>query len=91
MNDMEYIKSEIRRLYETDPIIHISVRMTHPKVSVKDAQVRIVGVYRNIFQVEQEGGDRPNRYTLQYTDVLIGQVTIAELDDRSNTNRPGQK
>lgn len=82
MDRIDHIKNEIRRLYETDPMIHVSVKMTHPKVVVKESPARIVGVYRNIFQIEQQDDGRPHRYTLQYTDILIGQVTIAELDDR---------
>jgi uncharacterized protein Veg len=40
-----------------------------------------VGVYKNIFQVEEcDGGNAAKRHTFQYRDVLIGQVAIEELD-----------
>ena len=81
MSTVEHIKSEIKRLYETDPNIHINVKMTHPKVIVEGTPTKIVGVYKNIFQVEEcEGGKLPTRHTFQYGVVLIGQVVIEELD-----------
>jgi uncharacterized protein Veg len=78
---IEQIKSEIKRLYETNPNIHISVNRTHPKVIVDASPAKIVGVYKNIFQVEECEGDKmPTRHSFQYGDVLIGQVKIDELD-----------
>ena len=81
MSTVEHIKSEIKRLYETDPNIHISVSRTHPKVIVDASPAKIVGTYKNIFQIEEsEGGKMPTRHTFQYGDVLIGQVVIEELN-----------
>ena len=81
MDSMEYIKSGIERLYKTNPNIHISVSRTHPKIIVAAEPAKIVGVYRNIFQVEECGSGRsPARHTFQYADILIGQVKIEELD-----------
>ena len=80
MSTVEHIKSEIKRLYETAPNIHINVKMTHPKVIVEGTLAKIVGVYKNIFQIEENDRGRPTRHTFQYGDVLIGQVVIEELD-----------
>lgn len=81
MDTMDYIKSGIEKLYKTNPNIHISVSRTHPKVIVDASPAKIVGVYMNIFQVEEcEGGRMPTRHTFQYGEVLIGQVKIEELD-----------
>ena len=81
MDTMDYIKSGIEKLFKTNPNIHISVSRTHPKVIVDASPAKIVGVYKNIFQVEEcEGGKMPTRHTFQYGDVLIGQVTIEELN-----------
>ena len=81
MDGMEYIKSGIERLYKTNPNIRISVSKTHPKVIVENSPARIVGVYANIFQVEEcESSSMPIRHTFQYGDVLIGHVVIEELD-----------
>ena len=80
MSTVEHIKSEIKRLYKTDPNIHINVKMTHPKVIVERTPVKIVGVYKNIFQIEENDSGRSIRHTFQYGDVLMGQVVIEELD-----------
>ena len=80
MNRIEWIKGVIKRLYETDPNIHVNVRITHPKVIVDGAPVKIIGVYRNIFQIEEYSSGRPIQHTFQYGDVLTGHIVIAELD-----------
>ena len=81
MDSMDYIKSCVEKLFKTNPNIHISVSKTHPKVIVDASPAKIVGVYKNIFQVEEcEGSKMPTRHTFQYGDVLIGQVKIEELD-----------
>ena len=80
MSTIEYIKSEIKRLYDTDPNIHINVKMTHPKVIVEGASAKIVGVYKKIFQIEANDRGHLKCYTFQYGDILIGQVVIEELD-----------
>ena len=81
MDSMDYIKSGIEKLFKTNPNIHISVSKTHPKIIVDASPAKIVGVYKNIFKVEEcEGGKMPTRHTIQYGDVLIGQVKIEELD-----------
>lgn len=79
MDQIAYIKNGIEELYNTNPRIHITVRQTRPKVVVENASVTIVGVYRNIFQIEENDRGRPCRHTFQYGDVLIGQVQIEEL------------
>ena len=80
MDNLDCIKSEITQLYKTKPSIHISVRSTRPKVILEKAPAVIVGVYRNIFQIEENGSGHTVRHTFQYGEVLIGQVVIEELD-----------
>ena len=81
MDYIEQIKNGIERLYKTHPNLHISVSRTHPKIIVEKSPAKIVGVYKNIFQVEEcVGGKMPTRHTFQYGDVLIGQVMIEELN-----------
>ena len=81
MDYIKQIKSGIEKLYKTDTNIHISVNSTHPKIIVNSSPAKIVGVYKNIFQIEEyDGGKMPTRHTLQYGDVLIGKVKIEELD-----------
>lgn len=80
MKNVDYIKSEIERLYKTKPEIHISVKLTHPKINVEDAPAKIVGIYRNIFQIEECDSGMPASHTFQYGDVLTGRIVIRELD-----------
>ena len=51
MDYIEQIKSGIERLYKNDPIIHISVCKMHPKIIIEAQPAKIVGVYKNTFQV----------------------------------------
>ena len=81
MDYIEQIKSGIERLYKNDPIIHISVCKMHPKIIIEAQPAKIVGVYKNTFQVgECATGETSARHTFQYGDILIGQVAIEELD-----------
>ena len=80
MDSLELIKIGIKKLYKTNPDIHISVKTQRPKISVEKAPAVITGVYRNIFQIEENSSGRSVRHTFQYGDVLIGHVVIEELD-----------
>ena len=81
MDYIEQIKNGIERLYRNNPIIHISVCRIHPKIIIEAHPAKIVGVYKNIFQIEElETGKMNARHTFQYGDILIGQVVIEELN-----------
>ena len=80
MNTIEYIKREIKRIYKANPNIHISVNMTHPKIIIERKPAKILGTYKNIFQIEENDDGHLNRRSFQYGDVMIGQVVIEELD-----------
>ena len=86
MYSLEYIKNGILRLYETQSEIHVSVVKSHPKQRVEKSPAVIVGVYKNIFQVEERHSDFPRRHTIQYGEILIGQIVIDELDYVPSTN-----
>ncbi len=80
MEGVEFIKNSIEQLYKTNPTIHVSVNKTYSKLILKSSPATIVGVYKNIFQIEEhESSKQPIRHTFQYRDVLIGQVVIEEL------------
>ena len=76
---METIRQDIRRLFETDPQVHVNVTMRHPKVSVQNGPATIKGVYPNTFQLEATNCALTQRYSVQYNDVLIGRVEILEM------------
>ena len=79
MDALEMIKKRIAHLYEAKREIHVSVTKT-PSM--------IVGVYKNVFQVEAKGSAVPRRYTFQYSDILIGQLVIQELGGISEESSP---
>lgn len=79
MTSLDVVKSGIQRLYKSNPKIHISVSMSHPKISLKNEPVTITGVYNHIFQIEETTFGSPKRHTLQYADVLTNRIEIAEL------------
>ena len=79
MNSIDSIKKEIQRLYESNPSIHISVKLTRPRLIIENAPVKIIGVYNNIFQIEENRTGHLVRHTLQYSEVLTGNVKISEL------------
>lgn len=80
MNSIDHIKRSIESLYKSDPNIHISINRLHPRLNVEKSPAKIVGVYKNIFQVEAREGVKLPVRTFQYGEVLIGQVSIEELN-----------
>ena len=91
MDKLEYIKSGIEKLYKTNKNIHISVKLIHPRVIIERAPAVITGVYRNIFQIEENDGGHPALHTFRYSDVLIGHVLIAEPDYTPAVNTLNKK
>ena len=77
---MNVIRERIARLYEIDPHIHVNVNMKKPKVELKNDSAIISGVYRYIFIVTEKSSGKVQSHTLQYADVLTGQVEILELN-----------
>lgn len=76
---IDTIRRDIRKLFETDPHVHVNVTMRHPKVSVQNGPAVIKGVYPNTFQMEETQSGFTQRHSVQYNDVLIGRVEILEL------------
>ena len=76
---VEYIKIGLEKLYKTNPNIHISVKLPHAKNQIQSVPAKIIGVYRNLFQVEGEDNGHTVRHTFQYSEILIGNVKIDEL------------
>ena len=53
MNSLDIIRTNIQKLYEIDPHIHINVSLSKPKVLLENQPVVITGVYPHIFQIEE--------------------------------------
>ncbi len=80
MKSIESIKSQIQRLYETNPNIHINIKMTHPRITVNGTAATITGVYRNLFRIVEHDRGYARTHSIQYAEVLIGQVVIEEVE-----------
>ncbi|MBQ6553720.1 MAG: hypothetical protein IJL89_00680 [Firmicutes bacterium] len=76
MNVVDDIKSKIQKLFKTNSLIHIDVSMRYPKPDIVNQEAVIKAVYPSIFRIESDG----KCYTLQYTDILLKNVRIAELE-----------
>ena len=79
MSTIDYIKKEIKRLYDTNPGIHVCVKMSRPKRTVDTTPVVIKSVYPNFFCVEETSKGYRQCHSVQYAEVLTGQVNISEL------------
>lgn len=80
MNELDFIKLRIKKLYESKPNIHINISIAHPKLNLTNDPVIIKGVYPHVFRIEECSSGVPKCHTLQYTDVLTKQIEIIELE-----------
>ena len=79
MTTLDFIKREIRTLYETNPKIHVNICISHPKIDLKNDPAKITGVYSNLFRIEEYSNGTPTTHTLKYTDILTKQIEIEEI------------
>ena len=79
--NVEGIRNKIKRLYEAGGDVHVSINTVRPRINVENSPAKIKGVYPNIFRIEEYDDGVPKCHSVQYTDVLIGQVKISELDE----------
>lgn len=54
-NQMILIQNAIEKLCQTNPDIHISVKLANLRQVLDSVPAKIVGVYNNIFQIEIKG------------------------------------
>ena len=82
MRNISIIQSQIKKLYDNETEIHISVHSTRPKINVVNAPAKITGVYKNLFTVSVVENGLKKLYSVQYTDLFIGKVIIYELKNQ---------
>ena len=80
MKSPEQIREQLKRLFETNPEVHVNVNLTHPKLHLENDIAKIVGVYPHVFRLEEYSTGKPQCHTLQYTDIMIKHVEIIELN-----------
>ena len=82
MNDiyeLQQIRQRISERYLGDPNIRINVSLRQPRLHLNNVPVKITGVYRHIFQVEEVSPGPPKRHALQDTDVLTHDIELLDL------------
>lgn len=77
--ELEQIRKRISERYRSDPNIRINVSLRKPRLHLNDVPVKITGIYRHIFQVEEASSGQSKRHALQYTDVLTHNIEILDL------------
>lgn len=81
MNQLDYIREQIRNLCKNDSKIHIDISIQHPRLCLKNDPAQIKELYPRVFVIEENSTGVPQRHTLQYTDVLTRQIIIRELEE----------
>ena len=82
MNDiyeLQQIRQRISERYLGDPNIRINVSLRQPRLHLNNVPVKITGVYRHIFQIEEVSSGPPKRHALQYTDVLTHDIELLDF------------
>lgn len=78
MTQLDMIKKKVAYLYSVSPKVHVNVNLYHPRLTLKNDAVEIKGVYKNIFTIEETTGSTPRIHSLQYIDVLTGNIEFIE-------------
>ena len=82
MNDiyeLQQIRQRILERYRSDPNIRINVSLRQPRLHLSNVPVKITGVYRHIFQVEEDSSGQSKRHALQYADVLTHDIELLDI------------
>ncbi len=80
MASIERMKANVKKLFETNPMVHLNVHLTNPKLVLENTEAKIIGVYPHIFQIEEYTHPQPKTHILQYSDLLISRIVILELE-----------
>lgn len=79
MGTIDQIKSKIKKLYETNPNIHVNAKVSRPKGETGPVSAAITSVYPNFFCIEESSCGYAKKHTIRYAEVLTGQVHVLEL------------
>ena len=80
ISEVNMIRKKIQALYNAGGQVHINMIQSNPKRNLKNISVQIKGIYPHLFLIEELNNGTPKTYTVPYTDVLVRQVEILELD-----------
>ena len=77
--NLQQIRQRILERYRRDPNIRVNVSLRQPRLHLNDVPMKITGVYRHIFQVEETSSGQLKRHALQYADVLTHDIELLDL------------
>ncbi|MDE6656472.1 MAG: hypothetical protein K2J85_05730 [Anaeroplasmataceae bacterium] len=71
------IKEQLEAIFKTSNLIHVSIHNKRNKVL--EAPSKIVGIYERFLRVEAQVNSYLEKFTINYTDLMTGNITIKEL------------
>jgi len=77
-DDINIIKNKILKLYNDKALIHVTVNVKRKNVKNKPSE--IINVYNNFFYVRSQNGFYNEEFSISYIDLLIGNISIKELN-----------
>ena len=72
------IKEKLKELYKASPIIHVDVLQKRRRV--KNAMVKINGIYDYFVSVEADINNYIENFSITFVDVLTKNIIIRELE-----------
>lgn len=71
------IKEKLEGIYKSSNLIHVSIHNKRNKII--EAPSIIIGIYQRFMCVESKVNSYVEKFTIHYTDLMTGNITIKEL------------
>lgn len=71
------IKEKLEGIYKSSNLIHVSIHNKRNKII--EAPSKIIGIYQRFMCVESKVNSYVEKFTIHYTDLMTGNITIKEL------------
>lgn len=76
-SQLKHIQEELKRIYQLTNLIHVSILNKRNKII--EAPSIIVGIYSRFLCVESKVNTYLEKFTINYTDIMTGNIVIKEL------------
>lgn len=76
-SQLKHIQEELKRIYQLTNLIHVSILNKRNKII--EAPSKIVGIYSRFLCVESKVNTYLEKFTINYTDIMTGNIVIKEL------------
>ncbi|MCM1131796.1 MAG: hypothetical protein NC087_09935 [Anaeroplasma bactoclasticum] len=71
------IKEKLEAVYKSSNLIHVSIHNKRNKIL--DAPSKIIGIYPRFLCVEAKVNTYVEKFTINFVDIMTGNITIKEL------------